>query len=63
MTIKELNYFLNNHFDDLVLRPPLFHLWDIGIRFDIADSSLDFFEEKNISQMYKRTLTLHKTSQ
>ncbi|WP_227936427.1 DUF3885 domain-containing protein [Alkalihalobacillus deserti] len=35
-----LTQFLAKHFDGLILRPPLFYLWDYGIRFEITVKKL-----------------------
>ena len=56
-----LNQFLAKHFDGLVLRPPLFYLWDYGIRFEISDPELAFGDKANLKQVYKRyTEIFHK---
>ncbi|MFF2416381.1 DUF3885 domain-containing protein [Bacillus safensis] len=36
----QTNSFLKSHFPDLVLTPPLFYEWSIGLRFEVADWSL-----------------------
>ncbi|MCY1119914.1 DUF3885 domain-containing protein [Bacillus safensis] len=36
----QTNRFLKNHFPDLILTPPLFYGWPIGLRFEVADWSL-----------------------
>lgn len=52
--IHILKQFLNEHFDGLVLRPPLFYLWEYGIRFEISNPDLALGEEANLQQIYKR---------
>ncbi|UXO88929.1 MULTISPECIES: DUF3885 domain-containing protein [Bacillus] len=36
----QTNRFLKSHFPDLLLTPPLFYGWPIGLRFEVADWSL-----------------------
>ncbi|WP_456265616.1 MULTISPECIES: DUF3885 domain-containing protein [unclassified Bacillus (in: firmicutes)] len=36
----QINMFLKNHFPHLVLTPPLFYGWPLGLRFEVADWSL-----------------------
>ncbi|MGV2911420.1 DUF3885 domain-containing protein [Bacillus safensis] len=36
----QINRFLKNHFPHLILTPPLFYEWPIGLRFEVADWSL-----------------------
>ena len=44
-----------DHFDGLILRPPLFYLWEYGIRFEISHPELPFEEIVNLKQIYKRS--------
>lgn len=56
-----VNDYMKNHFDDLVLCPPLFYSWDIGIRFELGDPAIDWGERaKYMRQVYDRALGIYK---
>ncbi|KOR90337.1 hypothetical protein AM231_15195 [Paenibacillus solani] len=58
MHIKD---YMKNHFNDLVLCPPLFYNWDTGIRFELGDPSIDWAEkDKYMRQVYIRALEIYK---
>jgi hypothetical protein len=56
--VNTLNQFLKEHFNGLKLRPPLFYLWDYGVRFEIRDPALQWYGNENKLQMHERTKTL-----
>lgn len=55
-----LNDYMNENFPQLILRPPLFYNWEIGIRFELG---LDYYSEENIymQEVYKRAITLFES--
>lgn len=57
----ELNKFLNTYYPDLILRPPLFYNWSVGIRFEVGVSmDVDYTIPHNpyIQGCYRRAITL-----
>lgn len=50
-----LNRFMEEYFDRLELRPPLFYLWKYGIRFEISNPDLSFGDKANLEQVYERS--------
>lgn len=55
-----LNDYMNEHFPQLILRPPLFYNGEIGIRFELG---LDNYYEENIymQEVYQRAITLFES--
>ncbi|MBM7602469.1 hypothetical protein JOC75_000439 [Metabacillus crassostreae] len=53
--------FMEDHFDNLSLRPPLFYLWKYGIRFEISMPGVEHEDENNLQQINERTTTLFKS--
>ncbi|MEA0553079.1 DUF3885 domain-containing protein [Lysinibacillus irui] len=55
-----LNDYMNEHFPQLILRPPLFYNGEIGIRFDLGSDN--YYEENNYMQeVYQRAITLFES--
>jgi len=44
--IKDLNMYMRNNFQNLLVEIPLFYNSKIGIRFEIGDPKIDYFQEK-----------------
>ena len=45
--------YLKNQFKDLILEPPLFYFWSVGIRFEIASAKVAIFtDDKQINEQY-----------
>ncbi|MFK3937753.1 DUF3885 domain-containing protein [Alkalihalobacillus sp. NPDC078783] len=60
----ELNNFLNTHYPDLTLKPPLFYNWSVGIRFEVGVSmDVDYTIPHNpyIQGCYRRAITLFES--
>ncbi len=56
-----LSDFMENNFQDLVLYPPLFYSWDIGIRFELGDPEISSVQDPQyIPQVYDRALELYR---
>lgn len=55
---KILHAFLEENFQGLILRPPLFYSWIYSIRFEISDASISFAEKENLKRTFYRTTTL-----
>lgn len=55
-----LNDYMNGNFPQLILRPPLFYNWEIGLRFELG---LDYYYEENLymQQVYQRAITLFES--
>lgn len=53
--IDNLSQFLEEHFDNITLKPPLFYLWKYGIRFEIAIPWLEHYEKRNLQQIKERS--------
>ncbi|MFL1997218.1 DUF3885 domain-containing protein [Lysinibacillus irui] len=55
-----LNDYMNEHFPQLILRPPLFYNGEIGIRFELGS---DNYYEENIymQEVYQRAITLFES--
>ncbi|NEU31719.1 DUF3885 domain-containing protein [bacterium LRH843] len=49
-----LSQFMKEHFDNLILRPPLFYLWEYGIRFEISMPWVEHEEKINLQQIEER---------
>ncbi|MFE8697394.1 DUF3885 domain-containing protein [Cytobacillus sp. FJAT-53684] len=49
-----LSQFMNESFDSLTLRPPLFYLWKYGIRFEISMPWAEHEDKNNLKQMEER---------
>ena len=49
-----LSQFMNESFDSLTLRPPLFYLWKYGIRFEISIPWAEHEDKNNLKQMEER---------
>jgi hypothetical protein len=58
--IANLNTFLNENFKGLKLEPPLFYSWENGIRFEIGEPGIPFYEKANLQQTFERAITLFK---
>jgi hypothetical protein len=56
--VNILQGFLNEHFNRLKLHPPLFYLWNNGIRFEIRNPAFQWDSKENKLQMKERTKTL-----
>lgn len=55
-----LNDYMNEHFPQLILRPPLFYNGEIGIRFELGSDN--YYEENNYMQeVYQRAITLFES--
>ena len=53
--------FMSNHFPNLILRPPLFYDWNVGIRFELGDSNAyDLDPNLYMERVYKRAIELFK---
>ncbi|MEE3808726.1 MULTISPECIES: DUF3885 domain-containing protein [Lysinibacillus] len=56
-----LNDYMNENFPSLLLRPPLFYNWEIGIRFELGVErarDCDYEDRLYIQEVYKRAVTL-----
>lgn len=55
-----LNDYMNENFPKLILRPPLFYNWEIGIRFELG---AEYYDEERlyIQEVYKRAVTLFES--
>ncbi len=53
-----LNQFLDENFNGLKLHPPLFYLWNNGLRFEIRNEEFEWYGKDNELQMKERTCTL-----
>ncbi|WP_342433517.1 DUF3885 domain-containing protein [Neobacillus sp. FSL H8-0543] len=58
--IKDLNAFLHEDFEGLVLEPPLFYSWTISIRFEIAPPMIPYYEKEYLQQTFDRAIALFK---
>lgn len=63
-TIKEvkdtLEEYLKGHFQNLILRPPLFYNWDIGIRFELGNPDQYQLDKASyMEQVYHRAVRLY----
>lgn len=54
--IDLLSQFMKEHFDNFTIRPPLFYLWEYGIRFEISVPYLDLEDKKNRQQIEERMI-------
>ncbi|MGC6588432.1 DUF3885 domain-containing protein [Paenibacillus sp. Dod16] len=53
--------FINDYFPNLILRPPLFYNWNVGIRFELADPNLyDLDTIHYMEQVYSRATDLFR---
>lgn len=53
--------YLNNHFPNLKLCPPLFYNWNIGIRFELGNPSMyRIDQELYMEQVYDRAISIYK---
>lgn len=58
--IKDLDAFLSENFEGLILEPPLFYSWTNSIRFNIAAPMIPFYEKENLLQTFHRAIALFK---
>jgi len=59
-----LNDYMNENFPSLILKPPLFYNWAIGIRFELGvdwDSEYNYEDNLYIQEVYKRAVTLFES--
>jgi hypothetical protein len=56
--IQALYEYLNQHFNGLILRSPLFYNWKYGIRFEISHPCLSSDDPENMKQTFERAITL-----
>lgn len=56
--INHLSQFMKEHFDNLILRPPLFYLWKYGIRFQISIPGVEHEEKSNLQQIRERSICI-----
>lgn len=58
--IKDLNMYMRNNFQNLLVEKPLFYNSKIGIRFEIGDPKIDYFQEKKryLNGVYLRSIVL-----
>ncbi|MFJ7936578.1 DUF3885 domain-containing protein [Sporosarcina sp. NPDC096371] len=49
------NQFMNEHFNNLPLRPPLFYSWEYGIRFEISMPAEKHEDTHNLQQINERS--------
>lgn len=54
--IKQLSEFMEEHFGNLTLSPPLFYSWKYGIRFEISMPWVDLEDKKNCKQIEERMI-------
>lgn len=55
--MNTVDYFVSNHFDRLILKPPLFYTWKYGIRFEIAmPSTMEHQDPRNLQQIKERSI-------
>ncbi|MNN26621.1 hypothetical protein D3C81_1401320 [compost metagenome] len=53
--------FMNDHFPNLILRPPLFYNWNIGIRFELGNPHLYEIDTNHyMEQVYSRAIELFR---
>ncbi|SFS56852.1 DUF3885 domain-containing protein [Paenibacillus sp. 453mf] len=56
-----VDQYMKDHFPSLILRPPLFYSWDIGIRFELGDPHLyDVDKNQYMDRVYSRSIELFK---
>lgn len=56
--INNLSQFMKEHFNNLNLRPPLFYLWNYGIRFEISMPWVEHEDKDNLQQISERSVTI-----
>lgn len=50
-----VNHFMKEHFNNLILRPPLFYSWKYGIRFEISMPGAEHEDNSNLQQIKDRS--------
>lgn len=50
-----VNDFMKDHFNHLILRPPLFYSWEYGIRFEISIPFSEHEDKSNLQQIKERS--------
>ncbi|WP_307587149.1 DUF3885 domain-containing protein [Paenibacillus wynnii] len=56
-----LDDYMNKHFPDLMLCPPLFYSWEIGIRFELGNPPMFRIDKQQyMEQVYDRAISIYK---
>ncbi len=59
--MMDLEKYLEEHFENLTLRPPLFYNWDVSIRFELGNPQMfGLNKEHYMEQVYYRSLELFR---
>ena len=49
--------YIKNKFKNLILEPPLFYSWSVGIRFEIGSANVDIFTDDKQSKINEKYFT------
>lgn len=58
---NQLSLFMDMHFQDLTLEPPLFYSWKYGIRFEISMPGVEHEDKNNLQQIKERSFRIFDT--